>query len=450
MVLLTHHHPDECAGLLEQTRWPFEVHAPAGEDAFMSPPGVSAYWEQRWTAGVPASYHVLPRGIEGMQYDLAGFTDLFWETRRVRFLHTPGHGPNAVSIIIDHNDKQVAFCGDAVHDGATIYQPYNLEWDHWTGDGALAAWRGIRRLEEIAVDLLCPSHGRVIENPRLTLESLEHKLMALYHAKGAIAFGQPDRHVEPTRILDCDARQVLPHLYQFAGNGYLLLSPRGEAMVIDMQPPDLPELQKLLAQVGDPPVTVAMATHYHSDHASGLNLARDHFDAKVVLHPLVAQPLADPSQWNIPWQMGESVEPDELLPADGAWSWSGLTFDIAHLPGQTWWHAGWLVELDGERIAFTGDTFQTPSRWHGTGGFCSYNGCRFADGFAATARRVMQWQPTIIANGHGIFYRYAAEHYEAILQWVERAESAVRALCPSGDLATDYYMTTNRADVLPS
>jgi len=290
----------------------------------------------------------------------------------------------------------------------------------------------------------------VIHDPRPTLESLERKLMDLYHAKGAVAFGQPDRHVEPMRILDCDAKQVLPHLYQFARNGYLLLSPHGEAMLIDMQPHDLPQLEKLLAKVGDPPVTVAMATHYHSDHANGLNPAREHFGAKVALHPLVAEPLRNPHEWNVPWQMDESVEPDELLPMDGPWSWSGLDFNIAHLPGQTWWHAGWLVELDGQRIAFTGDTYQTPSRWHGTGGFCSYNGCRFADGFAATARRVMQWQPTIIANGHEIFYHYAAEHYEAILQWSDRAEQAVRALCPNGNLETDYYMTTRRADVMPN
>jgi len=93
----------------------------------MTPDGVRAYWLARWSAGVPASYHILRRGLDNIKFDMAGFGDLFFETSRVRFLHTPGHGPNAVSIIIDHDDKQVVFCGDAAHDGATIHQPYNLE-----------------------------------------------------------------------------------------------------------------------------------------------------------------------------------------------------------------------------------------------------------------------------------------------------------------------------------
>ena len=37
------------------------------------------------------------------------------------------------------NGKALAFCGDAVHAGGTIYQPYHLEWAHWTAEGSLEA-----------------------------------------------------------------------------------------------------------------------------------------------------------------------------------------------------------------------------------------------------------------------------------------------------------------------
>src|ERR1044072_4918861 len=36
-VYLTHHHADQCSGLAAKKRWPFQIHAPVGEDNFLSP-----------------------------------------------------------------------------------------------------------------------------------------------------------------------------------------------------------------------------------------------------------------------------------------------------------------------------------------------------------------------------------------------------------------------------
>ena len=212
-VFLTHHHADQCMGLQKEPTWPFAVHAPAGEDKFLDPE-----YDKRRLADAeylytrcPASYSVLKGGVPGLRYDTmlpeGGWGDLFWGTERIRFLLTPGHGPNAASVIADRGGKQIVFCGDAIHAGGTLWEPYHLEWDHYTGTGALAAWEGIHRLLGAGVDLLCPAHGPLIEwRPREILQLLADRLLAFYHAKGAISTGESDRYVDPLEILPCGAR----------------------------------------------------------------------------------------------------------------------------------------------------------------------------------------------------------------------------------------------------
>ncbi|MBI4027735.1 MAG: MBL fold metallo-hydrolase [Verrucomicrobia bacterium] len=440
-VFLTHHHPDQCAGLLAKRTWPFPIHAPAGEANFLSPEKVTAYWKARCQSGpCPPSYSVLKRGVEGIQFDMGGFGDLFWGARRLRFIHTPGHGANALSIIITHHGKQIVFCGDAAHAGAAIWQPYHLEWDHWTGAGALAAWEGVLRLSNLGMDLLCPSHGPVVaDQPRAMLKRLADKLLRFYRVKGHICAGETDDYLEPS-FLECGARQVLPHLFQFGCNSYLLLSGAGESFVVDPYAADLSQVDALLKELGRPRITAAAATHYHSDHSDGLPLVKQKYGAKTWLHPWVALPLRKIEALKRPWLPLKPIRPDALWPERGVWRWNEYEFRIAPFPGQTRWHCAFMTCVDGRRVLFGGDNFQPSSRWNATGGFCAFNGSRFREGFMRSARLVLRWRPDLMATGHGTYYRFHASQFRKIIAWAERAESATRSLCPSGSLRRDYHL----------
>jgi glyoxylase-like metal-dependent hydrolase (beta-lactamase superfamily II) len=439
-VFLTHHHVDQSAGLLARKNWPFTIHAPAGEDPFLSPDGVRKFWEARKQSGpCPPSYSVLPRGIPGIRHDMTGFSDVFCGNRRIRFIHTPGHGPNAVSVIVTLHGKQIVLCGDAAHTGATIWQPHHLEWDHWTGAGALAAWEGIQRLTNLGMNMLCPSHGSVIQHrPRQMLTKLAGKLLEFYQVKGHICPGERDYYLTP-EFLKCGARRILPHLYQFGCNSYLLRSDRGEALVVDPYSADFAQVRPLLSELGDPKVTVATATHYHSDHSDGLPLARQEYGAKIWLHPWVAAPLYRPDSSRFLWLPKEPIRAGALWPERCVWRWNEYEFRIAPFPGQTWWHCAFMTNVDGKRVLFGGDNFQPASRWNATGGFCAANGSRF-EGFVRSARLVLDWKPHILVCGHGTYYEFRASQFRKIIAWARRAEAATKALCPSGDLENDYYL----------
>ncbi len=440
-VLLTHHHADQCVGLLKQDLWPFTIHAPAGEEFFLEPGQANPFGPAPWYfMGCPPSYSPPPQRIAHVRYDMmAGNAHFYWHGRRVRFIHTPGHGQNACSILIDHDGKQVVFCGDAAHAGSTVWEPFHLEWDHWTGSGALAAWEGIRRLCGIAVDLLCPSHGPVVgTEPHRTLQELSDRLLRFYHAKGQISPGECDRWLEP-EILDCGARRYSSHLYQFGGNGYLLVSAGGEGLVVDPFSADMSALEDLLATLGGTRPTAMVVSHYHYDHCDGIPYLRERYGAEAWLHPWVAEPWNEPDHTFLPWLLQEPIEADHLWPERGMWEWNEYEFQIAPWPGQTWWHCAFMTSIDGKRVLFAGDSFTPSSKWNGTGGFCAYNNSRFDDGFIPSAQLVLDWRPDTMAAGHGNCYEFHPGKFSKIIEWAASARDAVRALCPSGDLEADYY-----------
>ncbi len=439
-VYLTHHHADQCEGLQRGGKRSFTVHAPHGERALISPAAVHKARHPRELTGVPASYKLLKRGLDGVRFDMNGFGDHFIGAKRIRFIDTPGHGPGAISVVIDHHGKQVVFCGDAAHAGATVHEPYQLEWDHWTGDGAVAAWQGIKRLADLRIDLLCPSHGPVIaEQPRAMLRRLAGKLLNFAEVKGNICPGESDRYLEP-RMTRSGARQVCDNLYQFGNNGYLLVSQTGAGLVIDPFEPDLAQLDRLLAELDGVRVTDITATHYHVDHIDGAPTLKRRHGAKLHLHPRVAKPIARLGAYDVPWLPRRAIRPDNLLPVRGTWRWNEYRMRVAPFAGQTWWHCCLMTTIAGRKVFFGGDNFQPNSRWNGTGGFCAYNGCRFREGFARSAKLVLDWKPDVLACGHGTYYRFAASQFRKIIRWADKAERAAKALCPSGNLSRDYYL----------
>lgn len=442
-VYLTHHHADQCSGLLTGGLKNLEVHAPAGEEPFLSRDGVAAL--QNDLGGMmwfPQSYGLLDQGFPPgtLQYDMEDFDDHYWQKRRIRFVPTPGHSPAAISLILDHEGKELAFCGDAFHSGATIHQPYCLEWDHWTATGALAAWQGVRRLASLGLDMLLPSHGSVVAHqPRKQLTLLASKLQKFVDVKGSICAGEKDRYVTPCRFFASGAKEIVPGLYWFHNGGYLLVSATGEALITDPAG-DLSELEALLSELPPLKITAQTVTHIHGDHMNAVERVRQRYGTPLWLHPWVAEPLTRGSRGDIPYLTRTPLHADALWPEEGEWRWNEFLFHIAPMPGQTWWHCGFMTTISGQKVLFGGDTFQPASRWNGTGGFCSINGSRFQVGFAASAKKILEWRPDIMVNGHGTWMHVSPSYFRKALRWAEKAEKATAALCPDGDLEKHYYL----------
>lgn len=439
-VLLTHHHADQCFGLLDRKAWPFSVHAPLGEKQYLGPAELRRYYQRLTKLNHTPYCHrsTIPRGIRGIAYDIRQNPEKVFFGHCFRFVLTPGHGPNACSIIVEFNGQQVAFCGDAVHAGGTVWEPYQLEWDHWTGRGALAAWEGIMRLAGVGIDRLFPAHGPlIVKKPRKVLNKLAKSLLNFYKAKGTICAGEKDRFFVgvPTRS---GAVKILPHLYML-GNGYLLVSSSKKGLVVDPAKNEMQKLEALLKELKDVKLEAAIVSHCHYDHCDGLPYLQRKHQIKAWLHPRPAEKLWGADNWPVPYLSKTPIHADRFLPRTGQWEWHEYTFSVAPWPGQTWWHAVYLTEVDGRKVLFGGDSFQPASRWNGTGGFCAFNNSRLREGFIPSARLALKWRPDILANGHGAVYYFSRSRFNRIIKWAYFAEKALRAICPTGNLARDYY-----------
>lgn len=441
-VLLTHHHRDQCEGLLSY-RGSAEVRAPAAEANFLTPQGVENYWNARTArpSGYPTSFSVLPRGLPNVRCLMAEGADLFWGLHRIRFLPTPGHSPGALTIMVTWKGKNVFFCGDALHAGGKIWQPFHLEWDHWTPSGALAAWYGLERLGYCKIDLLCPSHGPVVDKkPNACVKLAQRRLAAFIRAKGSVCAGERDDYFPLEPLEGVNARRVLPHLYQFGANSFLLVSESGEGFLVDPYKPDFPTLEALMPLVGVRRLAVATASHFHYDHTDGFPLAKEKYGAQCWMHPWIADVLRNSDKLDLPYLPAAPIVADRVLPETGKFRWNEYEFHIWPMPAQTRYHCAFMTCIDGRRVLFSGDSLQSPSRWNGTGGFCAYNRSDFGD-FRRSARLVLNVKPHLIANGHQVVYRFHPSHYRRILRWADMAERAVRDLCPSRNFRKDYYVS---------
>ena len=437
-VVLTHAHRDQLCGLY-RGRWPgCPVHAPSGERELLEENTLQQFWRSYQRNGAPPNYAAPRLPLPAVSCDLNADSETIIGPTRFCAIATPGHTAGALSYIVESQGRQLAFCGDAVHAGGTLHQPYHLEWDHWTPNGALAAWHGLERLGYCHFDQLLPAHGPPIRHrARQGLKATQRNLMAFIRTKGSVCAGEKNRWLD-TEDMASGARRVLPNLYQFGGNGYLLVSEKVGGLVIDPQRPDMDQLRDLMHEIGLRKISAATATHYHFDHSDALNQIRGEYEAAVWLHPWVARPVVDRNRYDLPWLPAESIVPDRLLPETGAFRFGEYRFEIRPFPGQTWWHCAFDTRIDDRHVLFSGDNFQPPSRWNGTGGFCAFNGSRFSAGFARSARATHNLNPEIVCNGHRIVYRFAPSHYKRILRWAASAEQTMSALCPSESWLADY------------
>ena len=331
-VLLTHPHSDQCRNLTGRDDWPFEIHAPSKAARHLSKDGVERFWKDAGGAGVPSNYLPLDRAVSGLQTDLkeAGSGHHTWRDRRIRPVEPPGHTDAALTYIIDWRGQRLAFCGDGLYEAGCIWQPYHLEWDHWTANGARRARTGLSRLSNVRTDLLLPSHGSPMQKPDVALQQTIRSLDDFIAVKDCICPDVKEQWIPGNQVAE-GVQRVLPGLYQFGKNGYALVS-GNEAVLSDPRPDDITTLRAAADEMDVRSWTAATATHYHSDHINGLEAVRREFGADIWLHPRVERIATNPDAWRRPWLPQPVEKPYRRLPGDGRVRWKDHDIGVSPCP----------------------------------------------------------------------------------------------------------------------
>ncbi len=179
---------------------------------------------------------------------------------------------------------------------------------------------------------------------------------------------------EEPRSAQPGAEPILPHLYRVADtcNSYCIVSER-RGLLIDC---GAGAPTRLRESMGISDFDACLFTHHHRDVCQGAPLLAKmgvpllvpeherHLFEDAELHWLtrrVYDSYNDRSTYN---SLVEAVPVAESLEDYSTYPWRDYELRILATPGHTWGSQSFLVEIDGQRVAFVGDLLRDGGRLH--------------------------------------------------------------------------------------
>jgi len=357
-----------------------------------------------------------------------------------QILATPGHGKNAVTLVVELEGRNVGFCGDLVYGEGLLWNWYDCEWDYGRENGARTLADSADRLaHQWEGDILCPAHGPVIDEPQEALFTLARRIRAVLSLPSATVFSVAEAP-EPLP----GWRQITPHLFQWkSGNTIVLVSRSGAALVVDdgvciweplaerarQHDEVFHQLKKFL---GIRRIEWIIPTHFHGDHTEFIPRLAKSENAGVACLDSVAGPMEFPDRYNLacplPWygSCHERLEITLRLPEGGHLHWEEYDLEFFRLGGQTGYHLGLDAMVDGRRTLFVGDAFLDVS---GAAGpvICWNDAEPFEKGYVFALREMIERRPELLVAGHGFWLAGPMPCLERTLAaWLERMKDYAR------------------------
>ena len=292
---------------------------------------------------------------------------------------------------------------------------HELQYSYGGTDGVDCAVFSLAKLRELGCEFVCPSHGEPFPNPDAGVGDLIGKLRGWCEAYA------------PGDSLTVDNKPfaVTPHLtcaHQTCSTSYALISDSGKAMVIDYGTASggffdtfipaiavkdrirfvehtIPELK---AKHGLKSIEVAVPSHMHDDHINGFPHLVKHYGAKIWCYDNMVDVLQNPRGYNLGCILQEPLKVNRSFRNGETFKWEEFEFTVCHSPGHTEYQMAMFADIDGARVAFTGDAFfPTNDARHQLRHNLIFRNWVENDSHMKSIRTILEHQPTIVAPGHG-------------------------------------------------
>lgn len=457
-VLFTHHHREQCQGAAQLARWQAKVAVPDAEKALFETPlefrkAASTLGDAHSVYG--ASYVRPPAVPLKVDETFQKMDDFTWRGLEFVCVDTRGNGPGAMSYLLKRREGWVAFTGDVMLDGAKLHTWYDVEWDYGFAKGLYALYSSAALLEGYNPALMCPSHGSVIKDARPQLAEFRKKLKNLskHYVRGydlfTFAGADQDSVSRPTAVPHI--WQVTPHIYKFRGpdfwpNFTLILSDDGHALVVDCGLFQKPFLDKTLGlmkeRLGLKEIDAVIVTHMHGDHCQEAPHLRETWGAKLWTMDRVVELCRHPERYDYSAPINtylkgfDSIAFDRVLREGETFQWQGLALTVDWMPGQTEFALCLHGEIDGRRVAFTGDNIfasTTDPAQTGHEAVVARNSCMVEEGYLYAANYLHALQPDLILGGHSWVMDKPKDLIERYRQGALDLRAAFQALSTDAD-----------------
>ncbi len=454
-LLLTHHHREQCQGAIQIDRSVTKVAAPKAEQALLETPTEFRKWHPSLgdTYSVHgASYVRPPRQPIAVDVPLEPEQRFTWRGSELVCLETPGHSPGSMTYRLEQDGKTIAFTGDVMHDGAKMTTWFDTEWDYGFAKGIDTLIDSVSLLIDQQLDRAFPSHGPAIEDPQSQLAIYREKLAVFResYVRGYPVFDstEEDRDSISTPTAVPLINQVTPHLYKLSHqtqgkNFAIIVSDSGKGLILDCGLFPKPTLEEIIVgmreHLGLKQIDAFWISHMHGDHfLLGPTLKR-RYAAKAWTLDRIVDKCENPRRYDYAALVSAYGDGFDGMKIDKAFrdgesiEWEGYRIQVDWMPGQTEFGCCLWLELDGKRIAFTGDNlFGNPAdeNQNGHEAVVARNSAIFEEGYLYGSRYLKELNPDIIMGSHSYVMDDPAEFIDRYHEWSKEIIALFQDLLP--------------------
>jgi glyoxylase-like metal-dependent hydrolase (beta-lactamase superfamily II)/ribosomal protein S18 acetylase RimI-like enzyme len=410
-VIWTHHHRDQASGFMAMDS--INVGVPEQEYNWFAK--VEYYWNDpsyRWHI-----YNIHPHNL--MLTKSIPVTDKYkegdsfkWGDATISVIDTPGHTDGSISYIIDVDGQRVIFSGDLIYDKGKIWELYSLQ----KAEAAVSDYHGflgsrkqlkqsLLKLLDQSPKMLIPSHGVVMNDPENAVKALIDQIDEGYDRYVAIS---ALRHYFPPMFTEYEGKaghmpirqgKPVPSCLQHYGTSWFIISQNKDVFVMDCgSNAVIKRIQELQSKGEVTDVAGLWITHYHDDHVDAMTDFLKTFGCPIYVDDRMVDILENPKGYRLPCISPSSVKVSNRTQDGESWMWNEFKMTAYHFPGQTYYHGGLLVEGQGVKMFFAGDSFTMS----GIDDYCAGNRNWLGEGvgFDRCVALMQELKPTHIFNCH--------------------------------------------------
>jgi len=380
-VLHTHHHRDQCAGTPRLREHGARVAVPEYERHLFDQ--AELFWQTRRTFDNYNDRNTFFSIGENIPVDavLEDYETFEWRGYQFYVLPAKGHTLGSSTLIAEVDGRRVAFTGDLIGAGGKLYQLHAMEYTYGSMEGVVFTLQSIQALKKQNVEVCYPAHGYPVVDVAADIDRLERRLMDCVNLGRGMKIAGRDSIPESIFLPEAKFVPLSRHLLWggvwTCSNFYVILSESGKAMFVDYGHAFWPHmhigpdhdgletmrfvehhLDELRDDYGVTDFDLVVPTHIHDDHTCGIPFLQRHHATKCWALKEVGQVLADPSAWtSTPCTFPKPIRIDRWLNDGERFRWEEYEFEIHFAPGQTEFHSVYAGEIDGRKVAFTGDNY---------------------------------------------------------------------------------------------
>jgi len=458
-VLLTHHHREQCLGAPRLKTAGTKFAAPAAERSLFEQPASFRKMNVRLGDAFTvhgASYVRPPLEPIHLDRTFSSMDTFAWRGLEITCLDTRGNSPGGMSYLIrQKNGQWLAFSGDVMLKDARMHTWFDSEWDYGFAAGIYALVNSASLLECYHPRYLLPSHGPVIPGPDKELASYQIKLRRLEklllrgYDVNTFASADQDRASKPTVVPF--VWQITPHIFKFKGPNFfpnlnLILADNGHALAVDCGLFDEGFLDRSLElmreRLGLKQIDAVIISHMHGDHILEAPHLREKWGAQIWALDRMADKFEHPERYDYsaPIQAYgkgfDSVKIDRVFHSGEKLDWQGYHLQVDWMPGQTEFAMCLQGEIDGRKVAFTGDNiFADPRnpKQDGHEAVVAHNSAILDEGYILGAEYLHRLKPDLILGGHSYVMNRPADLIERYRHWAYQMRDTFRALSSRAD-----------------